>query len=436
VLEIEEQLRRYGEAVERWLVQDVGVAGGDRNDVAPERSRGGHRRLFLTLASGLAAAAVVAISVAAVTVLRSDPDDDAIVATDTSPGGVFDARTDTVLVFSDGIDGITALDLDAGVASRRILAGERAGDQPYRTGLVGDHLVVGWGEIYAAPLDGGPSARIDTATVFIPAAEPGQVWTVDYPGGRIGQGRAEIRRVTMDGRVVFSTDVLDTDRYYPLYGVPGGLVVRGPEGLAIWDAANGRVGDPIGPAAPANHFVSDGTHLAWCDETCQEPPQVVDLGQPGPPTAPAGVANQRLALSPDGGHLAVIRPTTNGRAELLLTDLATGEQTRVATVGRQWATLQWADDSHQLFYATTAQSSTTTLGRYDLTTGAWQAVEVDLGNTVSFVPIARDRATALLAGRRLEPNDCPPAGNEFPSGRTESCTFPIHTRTVGSDRTG
>jgi hypothetical protein len=377
----------------------------------------------------------VTITVAGLT-LRSDRRDDTdVAATDPSTAGVFDAHTDTVLVFSDGIDGITALDLDTGIAARRVIEGERAGDQPYRINLVDQHLVVGWGEIYAAPLDSGPSVRIDSATIFIPSAEPGEVWTVNYTGGAIGSGHAEIHRVTMDGTIVISTDTLDTDHYYPLYGVPGGLVVQGPEGLAIWDAASGLVGDPIAPGVSASHLASDGTHLASCDETCEEP-QVVDLEQSGRPTTPAGGPGQRLALSPDGSHLAVLRPTAGGRAELVVIDLATGEQTHVATTPPGNGSLQWADDGRQLFYATDSYASdTTTLGRYDLPTGTWEAVELDLGDNTTFVPVARGRATALLTGQRVEPAQCPSAEGVFPSGRTEPCTFQVSSRTVEANET-
>ena len=72
----------------------------------------------------------------------------------------------------------------------------------------------------AAPLNGGPSRRIDLARIYIPAAEPGEVWTV-IPGP-LGQGQMQIQRVAMDGTVVVSTDALDLSRYQPLYGVPVG----------------------------------------------------------------------------------------------------------------------------------------------------------------------------------------------------------------------
>ncbi|MGH9229067.1 MAG: hypothetical protein ACRD07_10155 [Acidimicrobiales bacterium] len=398
------------------------------------------RRGFVITAAGVVAAAIT-ITVAAVMVVRSEQDDgDADVAPTTPSGGpVFETPTNTVLLLSDGIDGVTALDLDTGIAGRRVIEGERAGDQPYRINLTGDHLVVGWGEIYAAPLDGGPSRLIDEATIFIPAAEPGEVWTVDYPGGRIGQGRAEIRRVTTDGTIVASSSALDTSRHHPLYGVPGGLAVRGPEGLAVWDAATGLVGDAIAAGARIGTIVSDGRHLASCAAPCAEP-RVVDLERTGPPTAPAGVAGRGLALSPVGTHVAVLQTIPGGRIELVVTDLTTGGETRVATTPLPpVGTLQWTDDGRQLFYATYSYGAAkTTLGRYDLASAAWQSVEVDIGDSVTFIAVARDRARALLTGHRVEPDECPSADGVFPSGRTDACTFLVGSRPWpdGRERSG
>jgi hypothetical protein len=427
MLKLEEQLRRYGEAIGESLVNGGRPDGtdGDEFNRMQSTTRRSHRSVLLIAASLVVAGTVAAVALTAVRSGRRDgPDVD---ASGTPADAVFDAHTDTVLVFSDGIDGITALDLDAGMAARRVVEGERAGDQPFRINVVDESLVVGWGEIYAAPLDGGPSIRIDSARTYIPAAEPGEVWTVNP--GPLGQGQVQIHRVAMDGTVVVSTDALDLSRYYPLYGVPGGLVVRGPQGLAIWDASSGQVSDPIGGTAPSVSIASDGTHLAWCDETCQQP-HVVDLERTGPPTALAGVPGQRVALSSDGRHLAALRITASG-SELVVTDLATGQETPVSTTPRGSGSLQWADDGHQLFYANaSAASGDTTLGRYDVRTGTWQRVDLDLGTgkaPTMFVPVSRGQGSALLTGRRVEPRECPEAGDTFPSGRTDPCVFLVNS---------
>jgi hypothetical protein len=428
MVDLEEQLRRYGDAIGEALTvgDDLDDTGGHAFRRTRSTTRRSRRRALVVAAVLVVAGTVAGAALTAVRSGRRDAPD--VAATGTSAGAVFDARTDTVLVFSDGIDGITALDLDAGVAARRVIDGERAGDQPFRLNLVDDHLVVGWGEIYAAPLDGSPSVHLDTARIYIPAAEPGQVWTI-IPGP-LGQGMVQVQRITMDGTVIVTTDALDLSRFTPLYGVPGGLLVQGPEGLAIWEASSGGVSDPIGANAPAISVASDGTHLAWCDEACQQP-HLVDLDRTGPPTTPAAAPGQRVALSADGQHLAALRSTTAG-TELVVTDLTTGQETPVATTPPHSGSVQWADDGRQLFYASaSAAAGETTLGRYDLHTDTWQTVDLDLdtGHAVAmFVPANRDRASALLTGKRTEPGDCPEVGDTFPSGRTEPCAFPVNSR--------
>ena len=104
----------------------------------------------------------------------------------------------------------------------------------------------------------------------------------------------------------------------------------------------------------------------------------------------------------------------------------------MSTTPRGSGSLQWAEDGHQLFYANaSAASGDTTLGRYDLRTGTWQTVDLDLGTGdlwPAFVPFRRDHGSALLTGTRVEPRECPEAGDTFPSGRTDPCTFPVNTR--------
>ena len=87
--------------------------------------------------------------------------------------------------------------------------------------------------------------------------------------------------------------------------------------------------------------------------------------------------------------------------------------------------LQWTEDGRQLFYASDSyRSAKTTLGRDDPAAAAWQAVGVDIGDGVTFVAVARDRAQALLTGHRVEPDECPSADGGFPSGEARSSGSP------------
>jgi hypothetical protein len=109
----------------------------------------------------------------------------------------------------------------------------------------------------------------------------------------------------------------------------------------------------------------------------------------------------------------------------------------VSTLPPAGGSVQWADDGRQLFYASaSAASGDTTLGRYDVRTGAWQMVDLDLdtGHAVAmFVPVGRDHGSALLTGERVEPRECPEVGDTFPSGRTDPCAFPVSSRPAADD---
>lgn len=240
MLDIEDQLRRYGDALERHLEhgRDHQVLTG------PPARRLSHRSL------AVAAALVIALGSTTLIIVR-DADDAAVVSTTPDAGrpraGVFSTPTDTVLLFSDGIAGATAIDLDRRIAARRVIKGERAGDQSFRLTLTGDHLVVGWGEIYAAPLAGGTSRKIADATVYLPASEPGEVWTLTWDGGRIGAGAAILQRATVHGTVTFTSDEFDPSAMQPVVGVPGGVVVNTPSGVAVWDVITDSAGPVLGP---------------------------------------------------------------------------------------------------------------------------------------------------------------------------------------------
>ena len=184
--------------------------------------------------------------------------------------GVFPDTTRTVLALSDGYDGATFVDLDHRIAVRRPIDGERAGDQPYRLTRVGNSLVVGWGDVYAAPLDGGPSKLLGHATYYVPAADAGAVWLIDYSGGAIGQGTSTFREVDRAGRVLVETPGPDASLGYPAIGIPGGIAFETEQGVALWNAASGQVTATLGSVPRLPTFVSDshGDLLAWCETTC------------------------------------------------------------------------------------------------------------------------------------------------------------------------
>lgn len=422
MLEIEDQLRRYGEAIEREL-----LGRGDGTPLVEQRRTRRSRRVL-----AIAAVLVVVVAGVAIVVIRSVDDDGAIVSTEPAPptgqprAGVFSTPTNTVLLFSDGIDGATAIDLDRRLAGRRVIDGERAGDQPFRLTLTGDHLIVGWGEIYASPLGGGPSTLVAPATVYIPASEPGEVWTVTWEGGRIGAGSATLRRVRVDGTIVVSFDPFDTSAFERLIGVPGGLLVNTADGVAVWDATSGTTGDILGPG-PATAAASDGRSVAWCASTCADV-HVAPLDRTGEPTAPyVSPGRQQIAFSASGAYLAVLRPAGGG-AELVVIDRATSEETVVARDLDAAGALQWASDGRQLFYTEGSYlQSSMRVGRHDIGTQQWEIHTLPVGDGLAAIALDDTQARSFFSDRLVPASDCPGAGGTYPSGRGGVCTFAFFT---------
>ncbi len=292
--------------------------------LGPRRTRVRRQRrarvaIACALVAGLATGAVVLTSAGGDTRRVNTP----------PAAGVFPDASNTVLVLDDGYDGVTLVDLDRRVAVRRVVEGQRAGDQPYRLGRAGDRLIVGWDEIYAAPLAGGASKLLGHATIWVPAAEPGRIWTVDWPGGRIGLGNPTTRLLDLTGRVLLEAS-FDPAIGFPAIGIPGGLAFETQEGVALWDAATNQVTARAGSCATVSTFVSDshGDLLAWCETEC-DLFHVTRLAPSGPvdhPILPPHGTTfdaRNARFSPDGRLLA-----TTGGGWITIVDSETGAPRR------------------------------------------------------------------------------------------------------------
>ena len=122
---------------------------------------------------------------------------------------MFATPTNTVLLLVNGVGHVTAVDLDHRIAGRRAIQGDRAGDQPYWLTLADNNLIVGWGDIYAAPLRGGASRHLATASEYVPAAEPGQIWVlVDTPNP---PGTFEVQRIDVSTGTVTAQGIDRSD---------------------------------------------------------------------------------------------------------------------------------------------------------------------------------------------------------------------------------
>lgn len=323
-------------------------------------------------------------------------------------GGVFAVETDTVLLFDDGLDGIVAVDLDRRLAVRRPIMGQRAGDQPFRLLRTGDSLIVGWAEVWAAPLDGGRPRKLTDATSAFPASEPGTVWVVRYPGGRIGEGAPEYRQLDLGGDVIRRTDGLDETAHVGSWGigVRGGLAFSTSDGIRALDVDSGRsirFGDPLAHLSDVH-----GGRLAWCDIECitvtvsdTDTGEVVHAWR-APEGAAFGASTPRF--SPDGRLLAAA-----AEDQLVLMDARTGalRVARAPGIG-EGSYLSWSDTGDRLFWTSHAwQAPSAEVGMLDVASMSVRRASLPFGGTISLVAVHHDTAAGLLAAGVGSRERCP-----------------------------
>lgn len=408
------------------------------------------RRQQLTARAGVSAAsalAVLLVALAVVDVVDTRPEGDVLLESGRQPSGeaaeawsdatAFTGPTDTVLLFDTGTDGVLALDLDTGAAARQSLEGQWAGDQPYRLWRTDDSLLVGVGRIYAVPISTGRSELLGEATVFVPAAEPGQAWLVDHASGRLERGTpVTYRLVTTDGEV--QVEAPGVEDAFPAHGITGGLALESESGVAIWDAEARGVVRRLGEGSA---FVADAHDrtVAWCEDPCTQL-VVTDLdGEEQTfglrPEHGEAFDARSARFSPDGRHVAAIAgDAEHGGPEsagtVLLLDVATGQMSAITPpLAPPPAYLGWAPDGSQLFLSSYAYGAPqTNVGRYRMAAGGeprdagdpeaqLELVTLPFGGTLSFVTLQRDEADAFLDGAERPPDqgDAEGAGVAVPS---------------------
>lgn len=399
----------------REAVGEVGTASWSVDDVARRAHRGRRRRRV-----GRVMATVAVVVAAAVGVLSADDRSAVEVVGQPDPSReqpVFSSPTGVVLLFDDGYDGVTALDLDAGVVGRRVVDGQRAGDQPYRLFRSGDSLIVGWGEVFAAPLDGGPSVSLGEATIAVPASESGRVWLATWAGGSVGSGPLTMRLVDLQGRVEHTLVGEGT-----AVGVPGGVMFDGPGGTEVRSFRGAEV---TGIGGDGRVLGVGSVFTVTCSAGCE----VLTVGRPGfPLPVPAGVPlgdvpPADVVMSPDGARLALVTPGPAPR--LMVLDLPTSRLAVDEPVdGLAFPT--WSSDSNQLFWvASSYGEASTVVGRIDVDAAAAESVRLPFGGTFRAIAVDRSEAASFLpATPPADPSACPPPTLQ-PSHRTGTCGFRI-----------
>ena len=397
------------------LREAVGEVGADAWSVDDVVHRASRRRRRQRVGGALATVAVV-VGVAVGAMTGGDRSGVDVVDQPQPPTGgqsIFSTPTGVALLLDDGYDGVTALDLDTGVVGRRVVDGQRAGDQPYRLFRSGDSLIVGWGEVFAAPLDGGPSVSLGEATVAVPVVEPGRVWLATWAGGSVGQGELTMRRVDLHGNVE-KTELLPSDPALMRTPVPDGVL-------------------PPVPLRATVMAVGPDVVVANCDPYCDR----LTVYRRGEPAAaevplPAGVSlvdveSAAIALAPDGSRLAFVTPFPGRRVVVL--DLGTGRLEADEPVDGPVAFPVWSPDGRQLFWVTLAdRDGFTVVGRYQSESGATEAVRLPISGSLRAVAVDRAEAGSFLpADPASDPDSCPPP-NLQPSNRTGTCGFRVTSR--------
>lgn len=340
-------------------------------------------------------------------------------------GPIFGEETGVLLLFDDGIDGLTAVDADRRLAGRSVVEGQRAGDEQYSMVLVGDRLVVGWGEPHAVDIVTRQGLSLGTATVFVPAAEPNRVWMIDS-GARIGSRQLEVWQVDVVSGQPLAEPLPLTAEGDPQIGVPGGLALQLDNGLSLWEMGSGQVIDLESDGPGFAHDV-DGEQLVWCSGDCTmlflTNTSIGDRQELEPPS-PYERFTGRSQISPDGRFLAVLLGEAFVGRAIWILDRETGSTTVVSDPESSVNYLAWSPDSDQLFATSWAYGprSRTVIWRYQISDQEFTAVVLPFGGALSAVVVESSVVDAYITGEPGDMSECR-APMVQPSGRSGICSF-------------
>jgi hypothetical protein len=327
--------------------------------------------------------------------------------------GTFTRPTGVALVFADGL----TLDLDRRTAIARAIPGQRAGDQRWPIIRAGNSFVVGWGQVWANPIGGGSARLLGPVVTSLPAAESGEVWLVDYPGGRIGEGTPTLSEVTMNGSVLRSELGPPPSSGLPIVGIPGGVAFETSTGIAIWSFDRHTFTRGLDGTGPGYIGNAAAGYVAWCDNVCLSVRVTALAGADRTFSLPqAGwvVEPDSVRLSPDGRYVAVMATqgpvgTTNPLGSLDLIDTRTGSVDIVEKRISEWTSLAWTSNSKELFFASNTVSDMT-VGEFMVRKGLAETARIPARDMWGkFVVVNRSAVRALLGRAVQGPTSACPA---------------------------
>jgi hypothetical protein len=341
-------------------------------------------------------------------------------------GPVFGEPTGVLLLIDDGIDGLTAVDLDRRLAGRSVVEGQRAGDEAFSMVRVSDKLVVGWAEPHAVDIATRQAVSLGEASVFAPAAEPERVWMIDS-GSRIGDSQIQAWQVNVATGQALTDPVPVLAEGDPQVGILGGLALQAENGMRLWDMQSAEVTalEAVGPG-----FAHDSRDdlLVWCSGECthlsltdSSAGDLQELILPDPYVNVVG----RSQISLDGRYLAVLLGDglENVGKALWILDRRTGATQLVSDAETSVDFLTWSPDSDQLFATSYSYGeSSTVVWRYQVSDQQFDSVVLPFGGAMTPVAVDNSVVGAYITEETGEMSECR-APQVQPSGRAEICTF-------------
>jgi len=375
VLDVERQLAKYGAALEESLLRAV-----------PDHAFAAQRARATKVQRMRVVAAIAAVALVAVGLTWFGSDDRTDVATHGAASnrpGVLSHTTAALVVLVDERS-VTGVDLDSRRAVRWRIPHGDGKRSVYATGYV----VRGGSPVTAVAPDGG-QRTLTPAGEVVAAAEQGEVWVLSAVRAS-GDFSVERIRVSGPSRAVASGELKGTAGR-PVVGVPGGLLLDAPEGVSIWDPSAPSLDGSIGPG-PVTAAAVGGHRVAWCRESCAD---VVVRELPKAASPVQGIGNgQPLAISGDGNQIAVLEPTADGAARLVVRSMSGGQSRTVSSTLSVGGSIGWSDDAQELMYVNAERDG--------IFVGTWRGAEERWEGTHVAIPARGQPLIVPRTGFALE----------------------------------